>query len=85
MHEVKHQLEAWKFILVAVNNIVEWEKQYDPAIIVAVDSLLFGFIYFYNPAILTTVAMIGLFFLTLEYAVPLLTSYFFKNTEWFVL
>lgn len=42
VNQMKHQLEAWKFILVSVNNLVEWERQYDPLIIVTVDTLLFG-------------------------------------------
>lgn len=80
--QLKQQLESWKFILVASNNLVEWDRQYDPAIIVTVDTLIFGLIYVYNPSILTTVAVIGLLFLILEYAVPMLTSYLFKTSDW---
>lgn len=80
--QLKHQLEAWKFVLVAFNNIVEWERQYDPMVIVVVDSLIFGLIFLYNPSVLTTVAILGLLFLILEYAVPTFSGYLFKTSDW---
>ena len=43
---------------------------------------MISFIKLYDPSILTTVSLIGLLVLLCEYAVPMLTSYLFKQSDW---
>ena len=80
--QLKHDLEAWKFLLVPINNLLEWKHNYDPFIIVAFITFVFGLIIYYSPSILTTVSIFGLVFLFFEFFVPLMTNYFFKSAEW---
>ena len=80
--ELKQNLEAWKVLLLPVNNLLEWEHKFDPFIILGANTLLFGLLMYYSPSILTTVSVLGLAVLLLESAVPIVTSYFFKTSEW---
>ena len=41
---LKKKLEGWKLFLIPINNLLEWEKQYDPILIVALNTLIFGFL-----------------------------------------
>ena len=80
--ELKQNLEAWKVLLLPVNNLLEWEHKFDPLVILGVNTFIFGLLMYYNPSILTTVSVLGLVVLLLESAVPIVTSYFFKTSEW---
>ena len=80
--ELKQNLEAWKVLLLPANNLLEWEHKFDPLIIFGVNTFIFGLLMYYNPSILTTVSVLGLVILLLESAVPIVTSYFFKTSEW---
>ena len=42
--ELKQSFDSWKLVLVSMSNLIEWEGKFDPAIIVAVDTLVFGYI-----------------------------------------
>jgi len=42
VERLKIHLEGWKLVLIPINNLLEWEKKYDPFIIVALNSLIFG-------------------------------------------
>ena len=81
---LKRRLEGWKLILLPVNNLLEWEHRRDPIVIICLDTLVFGLMMYYNPSILTTVAVLGLVVLFFETVVPFLSNYFFKSTEWLV-
>jgi ADP-ribosylation factor-like protein 6-interacting protein 1 len=80
--QLKLSLEGWKFLLVPINNLLEWERSIDPVIIFILNTFIFGLMAYYNPSILTTISIIGLTCLLLESIVPLVVNYFFKSTEW---
>ena len=82
VNELKQNLEAWKVLLLPVNNLLEWEHKFDPFIILGINTFIFGLLMYYNPSILTTVSVLGLSVLLLESAVPIVTNYFFKTSEW---
>lgn len=80
--ELKQKLDAWKVLLLPINNLLEWEHTFDPFVIVAANTFLFGMLMYYSPSILTTIAVLGLTMLLVESVVPLITGYFFKRAEW---
>ncbi|RNA12829.1 ADP-ribosylation factor 6-interacting 1 [Brachionus plicatilis] len=82
VEELKTKLDSWKYVLLPVNNLLEWEHKYAPILIISFNLLVFGLIWFYNPSILTIVAIIGLVTLLIETAIPFLVSYFVKSNEW---
>ncbi|CAF0716064.1 unnamed protein product [Brachionus calyciflorus] len=79
---LKQKLENWKLLLLPINNLLDWEHRYAPFLIITVNTLVFGFIWYYNPSVLTLISIIGIFSLCIEIAIPFLVSYFFKSTEW---
>ncbi len=85
MAELKEKLDAWKVLLLPITNLLEWEHKFDPFIIVGLNTFLFGLLMYYSPSILTTISVIGLTMLLVESAVPLITGYFFKQTEWYMI
>ncbi len=80
---LKQSLESWKLVLVSLNNLIEWNGKFDPAIIISVDTLVFGLLMFYNPSILSTISIIGISMLFIEILLPILINYMFKATEWY--
>ena len=40
--KLKRDLENWKYILLPINNLLEWEHKFDPFVIVFIDSFIFG-------------------------------------------
>lgn len=82
VEKLKVKLESWKYLLLPANNLLEWEHKYAPFLIISFNFLVFGLIWFYNPSILTIIAIVGLVTLLIETAFPLLISYFVKSAEW---
>lgn len=82
VEKLKAKLEKWKYLLLPANNLLEWEHKYAPFLIMSFNFLVFFLIWFYNPSLLTIVAIVGLVTLLLETAFPFLISYFVKSTEW---
>jgi hypothetical protein len=39
---LKHDLQDWKYILLPVNNLLEWAHTFDPFIIIFIDTFIFG-------------------------------------------
>jgi hypothetical protein len=39
---LQHTLEDWKFVLLPLNNLLEWERKFDPLLIILANTLLFG-------------------------------------------
>lgn len=79
---LKQNLESWKLVLVSLDSLVEWEGKFDPAIIICMDTLVFGLLMFYNPSILSTVSIIGIAMLVVEILLPIVINYFFRSSEW---
>ena len=79
---LKQSLESWKLVLVSLNNLIEWNGKFDPAIIICFDTLVFGLLMFYSPSILSTVSIIGISMLVIEILLPILMNYMFKTTDW---
>lgn len=79
---LKQSFADWKYVLVHLNDLAEWEHQYDPLIIISVNTFLFGLMMYYSPSLLTTVAIIGLVLLLIESVVPILLNYVFKASPW---
>ena len=44
IEQLKIQLEGWKLFLIPINNLLEWEKKYDPLIIIALKTIFLKFI-----------------------------------------
>lgn len=84
LEDLKAKLDSWKYLLLPVNNLLEWEHKYAPFLIISFNLLVFGLIWFYNPSLLTIVAIFGLITLLIETAIPFLVSYFFKSNEWYL-
>lgn len=40
--DLKQTLDSWKLVLVSMNSLIEWEGKFDPAIIVFIDTVVFG-------------------------------------------
>jgi hypothetical protein len=79
---LKKSLENWKFVIVHFNDLIEWEHQYDPLIILSANTFIFGLLMYYNPSVLTTASLLGLCFLLFESIVPILLSYILKKAPW---
>ncbi len=82
LSNLKQSLESWKLVLVSLDNLIEWNGKFDPAIIICLDTFVFGLLMFYSPSILSTVSIIGITMLVIEILLPILINYMFKSSEW---
>lgn len=82
VEEIKKDLNDWKFILLPLNNLLEWEHKFDPLIIISIISVVFGILMIWSPSVITTVALVGLIFLSVDFIAPLIIQNVFKGAEW---
>lgn len=80
--KLKKDLNDWKFILLPLNNLLEWEHKFDPLVIIVIVSTIFGIIMSWSPSVLTTISVFCIIALVFDFAVPIITQQLFKTTEW---
>ncbi|CAF3332777.1 unnamed protein product [Rotaria socialis] len=59
-NELKRLLINWRYILVPINSLLEWEREYDPLIIFGIITFIFFSILKINPTVLTLVSFVML-------------------------
>jgi len=84
VEKLKGDLNDWKYILLPLNKLLEWEHQFDPLIILVAVSAVFGILMAWSPSVLTTISLIGLIAVSVDFLVPLITHNFLKSVEWTV-
>jgi len=80
--ELKQSLAIWRNILLPLNNLLEWEHQYDPLVIFGIITFIFIFILQANPPVLTLVSCVVLAFVLIDLLVPIAIRMLFKNENW---
>lgn len=72
LQQIKRDLEGWREVLLPLNGLLHWEKPYYPAIIVGVNTFIFSLIWYFDPSVLTTFALIGLAVSLIDFLVPII-------------
>ncbi|XP_048757650.1 ADP-ribosylation factor-like protein 6-interacting protein 1 isoform X2 [Ostrea edulis] len=72
LQQMKRDLEGWREVLLPLNGLLHWEKPYYPAIIVGVNSFIFALIWYFEPSVLTTFALLGLAISLIDFLVPII-------------
>lgn len=80
----KKTLILWRHILIPLNNLLEWEHQYDPLIIFGSLTGIFGFIHLLNPSLLTLISCSILIIVLIDLLGPIGLESFYKNENWLV-
>jgi len=80
--DLKQSLAIWRHILLPLNNLLEWEHQYDPLVIFGLITFIFIFILQANPPILTLVSCVVLVIVLIDLLVPIGIRMLFKNDNW---
>ncbi|XP_014681875.1 PREDICTED: uncharacterized protein LOC106821536 isoform X2 [Priapulus caudatus] len=79
---LKRDLEGWREILLPCYAFVTWEQKYFAGIIMGIVSIVFLMLWYFEPTILTTVALFALFLCIVDYVVPLAASNIFDSDNW---
>ncbi|XP_041364470.1 ADP-ribosylation factor-like protein 6-interacting protein 1 [Gigantopelta aegis] len=81
---IKKDMEGWREVLIPLNKLLNWEKPYYPAIIVGFTTFVFMLIWYFEPSVLTTFSLIGLFMCIIDFIVPMVGPMLYSNTQWTV-
>jgi hypothetical protein len=79
---LKRSIEGWREIVVLMDSVLSWEKEWYPAVTSGTLSVLFLLIWTQDPNMLTLLSMVGLVATLLDYAVPRIQAKLFPETSW---
>lgn len=81
-NKLKHDLEPWRNLIVHLDTVLSWEKNYYPAIIAATISSFYLLLWALDMSTVTTLALVGLFSLALDYVYPSVSRFLFSPDNW---
>lgn len=67
---VKSCLESWREVVLHVDSVLGWDKDFYPAITAGVLTFKFLFIWYWDPTLLSFIAMSGLMLTLADYIGP---------------
>jgi hypothetical protein len=82
LSKLKRDLEGYRELLLPLNKVLEWEKNYYPAVLVGIVTFIFALIWYWEPSVLTSICLIGIIVSIFDFAVPTVNSYLFSSVEW---
>lgn len=75
-------MEPWRNLIVHLDSVLSWEKNYYPAIITATISGFYLLLWALDMSTVTTLALVGLFSLALDYVYPSVSRFLFSPDNW---
>lgn len=79
---VKRRIEGLREIVLLLDSVLSWEKEWFPAVTSGTLSLLFLFVWNQDPSLLTFLSVLGLIITILDYALPRLQAKLFPESAW---
>lgn len=81
-NKLKHDLEAWRELIVLTNSFLKWEKKFYPGVIFGVISLVFLILWYLDLSTLTLVSLIALCGAVFDYGYGILAHFLFHAENW---
>jgi len=79
---VKRRIEGVREIVLVVDSVLSWEKEWYPAVTSGSLSLLFLLVWYKDPSMLTLMSVVGLLITVLDFAIPRLQAKLFPESAW---
>lgn len=80
IRKLRISMENWKPIILHLNSILMWDKQWHPTAIAVATTVMFMLLWLSEANILTVICLLGLTITMLDYAVPSVSSSIFKSS-----
>lgn len=78
--QLKRALESWREVVLALQDLLAWERGWHPGAILAATSLMFVTMWLLEPSLLTAFSLLGLAVCLLDYWGPALSGVFLRGT-----
>ncbi|KAJ8933364.1 hypothetical protein NQ314_014079 [Rhamnusium bicolor] len=82
IRKLRLSMETWREVIIKVNDILLWEKQWHPMAIIGGCTVLFMLLWLCEPNLLTVISLLGLSLTVGDYILPTLISSVFKSEVW---
>lgn len=80
--QLKRKMECWREIILPLNSILLWERNWHPGLIIGLVTMIFFTIWILEPTLLTIISVFLLIFALIDYLVPILTSVLCNTQSW---
>ncbi|XP_049780628.1 ADP-ribosylation factor-like protein 6-interacting protein 1 [Schistocerca cancellata] len=80
--KIKRDLEGWREVLIPLNSVLLWEKNWYPGMLFGITTTLFFLFWYLDPSVLTTISVVGLLTTLVDYLVPTLTASICHPDSW---
>lgn len=80
--KIKRDLEGWREVLIPLNSVLLWEKNWYPGMLIGITTSIFMLFWYLDPSVLTTISVVGLLTTLVDYLVPTLTSSICHPDNW---
>jgi len=80
--KLKRELEGWREIVLILNSVLVWEKNWHPGFLIGFSSFIFSVFWLAQPSLLSSISGVALLLTLLDYLVPTLSASLFNADNW---
>lgn len=67
---MKQDLDPWRHVIIATNDFLCWDKNFYPALIVIIVSLVYLLLWYLDLSVVTMLSLLGLFYIVFDFLQP---------------
>ncbi|KAF4524560.1 hypothetical protein B566_EDAN002835 [Ephemera danica] len=80
--QLKRSLEGWREVVLPLHSLLTWKEKWYPGVIFGFITMIFLFVWWLDPAVLTLVSVLAILTVLVDYLVPTLASSFCRADSW---
>jgi len=84
LNRLKISLEKYRELMLPLNKVFEWEKPVYPVALVSIITVIFSIVWYFEPSVLSTLCILGIFSSVADFMLPKLLSAVFATGDWTV-
>lgn len=81
-NKLKHDLEAWREIVLVADTVFKWDKPAFAGIVAAIVTIGYILVWWMDLSVLTLVSLIGIAIVVLDYGYPIVSRMIFRPENW---
>lgn len=81
-NKLKHDLEAWREIVLLADTVFKWDKPAFAGIVAAIVTIGYILVWWMDLSVLTLVSLIGIAIVVLDYGYPIVSRMIFRPENW---
>ncbi|XP_077300784.1 ADP-ribosylation factor-like 6 interacting protein 1 [Arctopsyche grandis] len=82
LKKIKRKLESWREVILPLHSVLTWDQKWYPGVTFGSISIIYLFLWFLDPPIITLLSTLGMMLSVMDFLVPTLITKFYPSSSW---